>query len=133
MGTWNVGPFENDAALDWLMDPDAELSFGKVANALAIGGIEILEIDDAAQALAAAEIVAAAGGLPHPDLPEPGEAWAELNARIVKANLVAMARDAVVRVGARNSQLAEHWAMAADGAAWRAGLDDLVGRLGQLG
>jgi len=64
MGTWNVGPFDNDTAADWCGDLDDAApeqravlirdALGRVAQ----HGDEYLDSDDAVQAIAAAAIVA---------------------------------------------------------------------------
>jgi hypothetical protein len=65
MGTWDVGPFDNDTAADWCGDLDDAApeqravlirdALGRVAQ----HGDEYLDSDDAVQAIAAAAIVAA--------------------------------------------------------------------------
>jgi len=64
MGTWDVGPFDNDTAADWCGDLDDAApeqravlirdALGRVAQ----HGDEYLDSDDAVQAIAAAAIVA---------------------------------------------------------------------------
>jgi hypothetical protein len=64
MGTWDVGPFDNDTAADWCGDLDdaaPERRAVLVRDALsrvAEHGDEYLDSDDAVQAIAAAAIVA---------------------------------------------------------------------------
>jgi hypothetical protein len=64
MGTWGVGPFDNDTAADWCGDLDeaapeqrAALIRG-VLSRVAAHGDEYLDSDDAVEAIAAAAIVA---------------------------------------------------------------------------
>ena len=70
MGTWDVGPFDNDAAADWcgdLADATPADRPGRIRDALtAATGDEYLDQDVAAAAIAAAAIVAAQlpGGSP---------------------------------------------------------------------
>jgi hypothetical protein len=65
MGTWDVGPFDNDTAADWCGDLDAaapEQRAVLICDALsrvAEHGDEYLDSDDAVEAIAAAAIVAA--------------------------------------------------------------------------
>jgi uncharacterized protein DUF4259 len=64
MGTWDVGPFDNDTAADWCGDLDdaaAEQRPALIRDALsrvAEHGDEYLDSEDAVQAIAAAAIVA---------------------------------------------------------------------------
>jgi hypothetical protein len=71
MGAWGFQAFENDDALDWL--EELEVGGAEVVrqglNAVADGYIEA---PDGSVAVAAAEITAAAQGIPHGDLPEDG-------------------------------------------------------------
>jgi len=64
MGTWEVGPFDNDTAADWCGDLDeaapeqrAELIRDALSR-VAQHGDEYLDSDDAVEAIAAAAIVA---------------------------------------------------------------------------
>jgi hypothetical protein len=99
MGAWGSGSFENDAALDFLVDVDdapeglgSEVAPGKIgmilgALAVVVHGStdladmpdgedesdEYVESDDACYAIVAAEIIAAARGKPSPELHEGAE------------------------------------------------------------
>jgi Domain of unknown function (DUF4259) len=64
MGTWGLGPFDNDAAADWagaLDDaaPEERCSLIRDALTAAIEAEEYLDGDEAATAIAAAAVVAA--------------------------------------------------------------------------
>ncbi|MGC5412478.1 DUF4259 domain-containing protein, partial [Streptomyces sp. DT225] len=64
MGTWDVGPFDNDTAADWcggLDDAAPEAREGMVRAALAetAGTTDYLDSDVANEAIAAAALVAA--------------------------------------------------------------------------
>jgi hypothetical protein len=64
MGTWDVGPFDNDTAADWCGDLDEtapeqrEALIRGVLTRVAEHGEEYLDSDDAVEAIAAAAIVA---------------------------------------------------------------------------
>ena len=66
MGAWGFGSFDNDDAADFLADAtesgDLSLVRGALDNVLT--STEYVEAPDASQAIAAAEIVAAALGRP---------------------------------------------------------------------
>jgi hypothetical protein len=72
MGTWDVGPFDNDTAADWCGDLDEaapeqrEALIRGVLTRVAEHGEEYLDSDDAVEAIAAAAIVASQlpGGTP---------------------------------------------------------------------
>ncbi|MBX9737579.1 MAG: DUF4259 domain-containing protein, partial [Phycisphaerales bacterium] len=83
----------------------------------------------AANAVAAAEVLAAMAGRGRADLPAEVRAWLEANTDQPTAKLLRVAAKAVKRIGA-NSELAELWAPTEHAAAWQAGLDDLHERLG---
>lgn len=64
MGTWDVGPFDNDTAADWCGDLDEAAPEQRAAvnrdalSRVAEHGDEYLDSDDAVEAIAAAAIVA---------------------------------------------------------------------------
>ncbi len=159
MGTWGTGTFDNDQAMDWCLDfleaPDGvggdEDEPGK--DTFLIGALSVvleardnedyLEAPVCAEALAAAEIVAAANGKPCPELtpeaePEDGEDdevdelaqiahWAQRGETSVRnqASIREMARKAVALIRA-DSELSELWD---DDADWAAAMADLERRL----
>ena len=128
MGSWGTGAFENDTALDWVSE-------------LEDGGITAIEsaLDDAVrssdlsgptdvEALAAAEVVAAATGQPLAGLSDDIAALAAHLAPSVTAEHIARARTAVERV-LDASELAELWAETDDADEWRGLVEDLLQRL----
>jgi hypothetical protein len=131
MGAWGAGIFENDDALDWF---DALENAGADAVLVALQTIpeeaEYVESSQASEALAAAEIVAAAHGHPAASLPGEAADWLAANAASIDATLVRLAIDAVTRIRAE-SELKELWDEAApdDRTQWYANVDDLLGRL----
>jgi hypothetical protein len=74
MGSWGLGPFQNDAAGDFTDRVVHNRDFYEVRNVLRhITRFPLtseLEVDDCCEGLVAAEIVAALNGFPSPDLPE---------------------------------------------------------------
>jgi Domain of unknown function (DUF4259) len=128
MGAWGTGAFDNDDASDWVYE-------------LEDGGIDAIEsaLDDAVRssdlsaptdvnAIAAAEVVAAAIGRPVPGLREDIAALVAGVASTVTAEHAARARTAVERV-LNASELAELWAETDDDGVWRGLLGDLILRL----
>ncbi len=132
MGAWDATVFGNDDAADWAGDlADAgqeQLVVDALECAAGTAGDEYLEAAEGAQALAAAEIVAAAAGVPTGASPynERALAWASGRAGLVE--LIPVALRAIDRVVADDSELAEMWAEAAD-PAWMKAVDDLRARL----
>jgi hypothetical protein len=74
MGSWGLGPFENDTACDFTNGVVYNRDFYEVRNVLRhitrLPLTSYLEVDDCCEGLVAAEIVAALNGFPSPDLPE---------------------------------------------------------------
>ncbi len=90
---------------------------------------EYLEAHDAAAALAAAELVAAARGASSPDLPPEAVAWAARHGSLAALGRGARAAcDAVMRASELADRVEETGAAAA--AAWQAAVTDLARRLG---
>lgn len=130
MGTWGIGPFDNDAASDWVEDLEDADDLTLAIDALErVRTDQYVEADDAAVAVAAAEVVAAAGGRPHGDLPPEVAAWVARSDVTFLPEHAEAAADAVGRVRAGDSELAELWADA-DDRSWHGHLDDLSARLG---
>lgn len=129
MGAWGTGPFENDAASDWVYDLEDADDLALALDALArVDTAEYLDADDAAVAIAAAEVLAAAGGRPRGELPPEVSAWVTRTAVSIDAEHAEAASAAIRRVRGDASELAELWAEAGD-PGWERELDDLETRL----
>ncbi|MFI6511655.1 DUF4259 domain-containing protein [Streptosporangium sp. NPDC050855] len=121
MGTWDLGPFDNDTAADFSgrldkADEDEREKLIREALARAAGTTDYLDSDDAAEALAAAALVAAQrpGGeavlSPYgPKKPLP----------VLPAELGGLAVQALDRVMAEPSELLELWSAEGAGDLWR--------------
>ncbi|MFI7358198.1 DUF4259 domain-containing protein [Streptomyces avidinii] len=124
MGTWDVGPFDNDTAADFGGDLDEaalEERESMIRNALKRAAdpadpADHLDTSDGERAVAAAALVVAQ----HPDGEPacsnygPSDPLPEL-----PADLRTLAVDALDRVVSEPSELAELWGEAANGAKWR--------------
>lgn len=129
MGTWGSGPFQNDTASDWVYDLEDADDLTLALDALErVRATEYVDAEDATVAIAAAEVVAAAGGRPHADLPPEVEAWLGSASVDVEPWHAERAAGAIERIRGDDSELAELWAES-DEADWRASLDDLTARL----
>jgi hypothetical protein len=131
MSAWGEGVFENDAAGDWLDQLVASEKKSAIDKALTFavkakpGG---LEADEAAAALAAAEVVAAARGHRHADLWDDVKEWLATSGYAPTKETVALGVKAVERVR-DNSELAELWAEGDELPAWKRGVSGLLDRL----
>jgi hypothetical protein len=148
MGAWGSGSFENDAAYDWagaLSRKKGAAGPKYIRNSLS--GIadadegEYIDSDDACEAVAAAEVVAAAAGRPSTakvqefvgtdpveGLPGKVRAWLEANPFTPDEGLLELARRAVKRARSEDSELKELWDDAGD-KKWPRAMDDLERRL----
>ncbi|WP_285566696.1 DUF4259 domain-containing protein [Streptomyces sp. RTGN2] len=127
MGTWDVGPFDNDTAADFAGDLDEaalEEREAMIQGVLkrAVGPGDLLGIYDGERAVAAAALVVAQ----HPDGDPacssygPSEPLTELS-----ADLRMLAVDALDQVVSNWSELAGLWAEAANWSKWRQGITRL--------
>jgi hypothetical protein len=123
VGAWGVGPFDNDAALDWAVELESE---GMDAIDRALDGAHRsaeLESDAASEAIAAAATVVAAVRGDVGALPDEVRAWLAQNRMDVDPPLVDRATEALASV--RTSELADLWAESDDLASWLETLNDL--------
>ncbi|WP_432023949.1 DUF4259 domain-containing protein [Streptomyces parvus] len=121
MGTWGIGPFDNDTAADFAGDLDEvarEERQAMIRGVLnrAAGAVDFLGVSDGERAVGAAALVVAQ----HPDSDPacsnygPSEPLPEL-----PADLRMLAVDALDEVISNRSELAELWAEAANWPKWR--------------
>ncbi len=71
MGAWGYGPFENDDAMDFVGDLETATGTGHLSTilyAISDDRTEYVEAPESSVAIAAAEVVAALLGHPHPAL-----------------------------------------------------------------
>ena len=142
MGIFSVDAFGSDEALDWLQGLDPAEGTEPVVRALRIA-VEspdpYLDTRRAQVALAAAELMAALHGRPHPALPERAQRWlaaqtdlspgADGSTDLDALVLATRALDFVVT----SSELAEIWSQQLDQRPWQLALDDLRMRLAEAG
>ena len=137
MGILDAEAFASDDARDWLLrlDPaDGHEPLTRTLLSMLSAGEACLDAPRAQESLAAAELVAALHGRPHPALPPPARAWvAEVTAGSPTGaapdeellTLATRALDLVVT----SSALSELWSQQPDESRWRAAMDDLRLRL----
>jgi hypothetical protein len=129
LGTWGPGPFENDAALDWLLVLGGSDDPGLPQNLLrGLDRASSHNARDGARAVAAAEAIAASRG--HPGGRLPGEIHRWLAAAEPRADAAAadLAIGVLAKVAGEDSELRSLWAQAL-GSRWRSTVDDLGRRL----
>jgi hypothetical protein len=133
MGAWGVGAFQNDAALDWLAELEADgvgalrRVLTRVANTDAD---EDLDADDGSAAIAAAELVAATLPSGRDRLTKRARSWLDANAIAIEADDVGLARRAVERVLGAESELRALWDENGPDTEWHDGVRVLLDRLG---
>jgi hypothetical protein len=134
MGAWGAKAFENDSALDWLVELEAEGVDGLrdlLARVAETDEEEYLDVDDGAPAIAAAEIVAAATGRGRDRVPPAVLPWLDANAAEMVEEDVTLAGRAVERVVAPSSELRELWEEGGFDSPWHADVRVLLTRLGR--
>ncbi|MFJ4715257.1 DUF4259 domain-containing protein [Streptomyces sp. NPDC088785] len=121
MGTWDIGPFDNDTAADFADELDEaalEEREAMIRGVLkrAAGPTDFLEIYDGERAVGAAALVVAQHPDGDPACPNygPSEPLPEL-----PKDLQMLAVDALDQVVSHRSELAEQWAQAANWPQWR--------------
>ncbi|HET7461472.1 MAG TPA: DUF4259 domain-containing protein [Longimicrobium sp.] len=132
MGAWGTGVFDNDDALDWFDELERRGTEAiRVALQSLPGADDYIEGPQASQALAAAEIVAAARARPAADLPGEATDWVQANSGYVGDELVDLAIDAVTRIR-EDSELKDLWEEGDSIGEWLAVVDDLLARLDRV-
>ena len=131
MGTWGTGTFDNDQAMDWILDlgESHDLSIiQKLLSSNATG--RDLDASVGVDILSAAEVVAALTGRPSEDLPDDVAAWIKAHPKLDAAPLKEKARILVNSVLAPTSELRILWEEnAEDCPQWKSGVLDLLARL----
>jgi hypothetical protein len=131
MGAWGFSSFENDDALDWVIDLEEapDMTILEVTLAAVLDSEEdYLDASICCFALAAAEVVAALGGNPSAKLPEEVTQWVEGKGK-PDSSLVSTAKS-VIQAILDDSELKELWEETDEFEMW---LDDVQGLLGRLG
>lgn len=135
MGTWGTGIFDNDSACDWAQDlaESSDLSVIEAAlDGVLEAGSEYLEVDEATEALAAAEAIARLQGNwgVQDAYTERVDAWVKKTKLVPTPGLAQKAVRAIERVLLPPSELLELWEEAGDHFdEWRATVDDLRSRI----
>jgi hypothetical protein len=129
MGAWGHRSFENDDALDWVIELESsgQAAIDRALTAVTDEAEDYMDACDCTRALAAAEVVAALRGRPATDLPDAAQAWAS-GSPAPDDQLVAKAMDATNRILA-DSELKDLWEESDGYRAWQANVEGLQSRL----
>ena len=135
MQPWGGSVLENEAAARWCEEFVADGSVVAICDALKVAAGRpddvCLDATEAAHALAAAEIVAAAAGrVESPEaLPSGVLSWAAHHPDAGDADVRSLARSAIQRTINGRSGLAEEWTAAQERRGWQVTVESLFGRL----
>src|SRR5580700_8131705 len=135
MGTWGTGLFENDWAMDWAYElleiGDAEFP---VSILWGFDGAESLDEKESAEALAAAEAIAASVRQPAVGLADQVRKWIKRTGARADAEEVQLALRVVGVILDRNAELRDQQDEAGDSLEkWLTPIDDLRRRLSAAG
>jgi len=131
MGTWGLTSFENDDALDWVIDLESTPDMSLIIDTLFLvneSEDDYLDASDSCFALAAAEVVAALAGKPATDLPDEVVKWVEEKGK-PSDELVWNAIQAI-RAVLGDSELKELWEETDEFEMWVTDVEGLLERLG---
>jgi putative IMPACT (imprinted ancient) family translation regulator len=133
MGAWDTGPLENDSARDFLSavaDGGGLTAIEDAFDHVLEAGEEYLEAPTAEEAVAAAVIIARFKDGVKLVREAELEAWIAQEKPTASAAMVSKARDALHRVMTEPSELIELWAEGDGFDDFKAGINDLIKRLG---
>lgn len=129
LGTWGPGPFDNDAARDWLLvlgrSDDRDLPEGALRS---LDEAPSMDAWEGAVAVAAAEAIAASRGHPAQRLPDEVHQWLAVANPRPDATTADLALRVLAKVQGEHSELASLWEEV-DSSRWRGTLEDLGRRL----
>lgn len=131
MGTWGLTSFENDDALDWVIELENAADTTILRDTLSFvnqSEDDYLDTSDSCFALAAAEVVAALGGKPSPNLPNEVAKWVAGRGEPEPA-LLSHAKKAVKAV-LEDSELKDLWEETDEHEDWVRDVEGLLERLG---
>jgi hypothetical protein len=134
MGTWGTDAFGNDTACDWgyLLEDTNDLSLVErsIDRVLATGS-DYLEVPDAEEALAAAEVIARLQGNwgIRNAYTETVDSWVELNPLTPSTELVQKAHEAIDRILNPPSELLELWEESEMADEWKRSVFELKARV----
>ena len=134
MGTWDLGSFDNDTAVDWTygLEETSDLSYVEEALDAALDSDhEELDADAGVCAIAAADVVARLTGKfgVENSYTEVVDRWVRDRRLKPSESLVRKAREAIARTRRDPSELRDLWDESRELDAWNAALDEVDARL----
>ena len=134
MGTWAVDSFGNDDACDWTYELEKVNDLSPVEdalNAVINAGEEGVESSEAAEAIAAIEVIARLQGNwgKRSAYSERVDDWVETNKIQPSTSLAQKAYIVIERILAEDSELKELWQESEDYEAWLDSVADLKNRI----
>ena len=131
MGAWGLGSFENDDALDWVIDLESTSDMTLISDTLSVvneSEEDYLDASDSSFPIVAAEVVAALGGKPADELPDEVVKWVQGKGE-PGPDLVSGAKQAISAV-LDSSELKELWEETDEFEIWVNDVESLLERLG---
>ncbi len=134
MGAWGLGNFENDDALDWVYELEGSEDLSAVLDAFKAINLgepapdmssAYNDATECSRALAAAEVIAALRGHPHPDLPTEVAAWVGAHGHLALNETVLAEAHAAISAVLKRSELQELWEETEEYEDWREVVADL--------
>jgi hypothetical protein len=130
MGTWGIGSFDNDGAVDWIMDFAEEQSLAKLHSAFRMVSDEngTIESIDAEEAIVAAEVCAALRGNVSIDFPDEELVEITREPLLIPNELITTSIKCINSILSK-SELKELWEETADFDNWNEDMKELRDRL----
>lgn len=137
MSVWDIGPFDNDLALDWVQDLQESNDLYYIEDTLnnvLDEGDNLIPMPFACEALAAIEVLArlqGQPGTPGDETEDDVAAWVETVRKKFKrrADLVEKSLKALDLIVSEKSELANEWAQTDEHVAWRGLVEQLRARV----
>jgi len=134
MSVWDIGPFDNDLALDWVQDLQESNDLYYIEDTLnnvLDEGDAMIPMPFACEALAAIDVLARLQGQPGEEAGDDVDAWVETVRKKFKrrADLVEKSLKVLDLIVSGKSELANEWAQTDDHVAWRGMVEQLRARV----
>ncbi|GAB2839592.1 hypothetical protein GCM10027277_03160 [Pseudoduganella ginsengisoli] len=134
MSVWDIGPFDNDLALDWVQDLQESNDLYYIEDTLnnvLEEGETFIPMPFACEALAAIDVLARLQGQPGDEAVDDVDAWVETLRKKFKrrADLVEKSLKALELIVSEKSELANEWAQTDEHVAWRGMVEQLRARV----
>jgi len=134
VGTWDVGSFDNDTAVDWTygLEEVADLSYVEAAfDRVLARGAEEISAEDGECSVAAAEVVARLNGQWGEESPysETADSWVRAHPLVPPPALVAKAIAALERIVTTPSELLELWSESEEAGGWTDAVAEVKARV----